>query len=273
MPNLQDPAKLTDLTPIPRIHRCMLNELRLTCQYAEHGCPEIVMLEHLKAHERACKFKPQWPSDMQMPTTLDDDETQGVASEARSGFFTDEEPNDSNLSDADDHDDHDQTNQELEDGRRVSVEPQDRSNRRLMRLANRSDARQEMTWRSGGDAASPRSDISEEDGQTDRAGVPGKLDVDTSFMNPPSANQAAMAIPCQVDIPSFASGAAEPQHKESIRQVEELERVSTATIEQNARGAGTDSHPSLAAVTGLGRVASALSMSSEHSLETDRSHN
>lgn len=50
-----------NLQPIPRIVRNLLNHLHIHCDFAAGGCSDVVRLEDLANHRKACPFNPEFP--------------------------------------------------------------------------------------------------------------------------------------------------------------------------------------------------------------------
>ena len=53
--------KASQLEPIPRIVRNLLNHLQVRCDYNSSGCQEVVRLEDLAKHSSSCRFNPEFP--------------------------------------------------------------------------------------------------------------------------------------------------------------------------------------------------------------------
>lgn len=53
--------KKSQLQPIPRIVRNLLNHLRIKCDFHHSGCNEIIALEELPVHRANCTFNPEHP--------------------------------------------------------------------------------------------------------------------------------------------------------------------------------------------------------------------
>lgn len=53
--------RASQLQPIPRIVRNLLNHLHIRCDFASGGCQDIVRLEDLANHRSSCPFNPEYP--------------------------------------------------------------------------------------------------------------------------------------------------------------------------------------------------------------------
>ncbi|XP_015786198.1 E3 ubiquitin-protein ligase NRDP1 [Tetranychus urticae] len=51
----------SQLQPIPRIVRNMLNHLSIRCDFIAEGCREVISLEDLSSHKSECKYNPEHP--------------------------------------------------------------------------------------------------------------------------------------------------------------------------------------------------------------------
>ncbi|XP_074597632.1 E3 ubiquitin-protein ligase NRDP1-like [Brevipalpus obovatus] len=51
----------TQLQPVPRIVRNMLNHLQIKCDFVAEGCREVVCLEDLASHRLDCEYNPEHP--------------------------------------------------------------------------------------------------------------------------------------------------------------------------------------------------------------------
>lgn len=53
--------KVSQLQPIPRIVRNLLNHLLIKCDFVTHGCREVISLEELTNHRSICCKNPEFP--------------------------------------------------------------------------------------------------------------------------------------------------------------------------------------------------------------------
>jgi hypothetical protein len=55
----RDSLCLSQLEPVPRIVRNMLNHLQIKCKFEKEGCDKIVNLEDLHTHAKSCIYNPE----------------------------------------------------------------------------------------------------------------------------------------------------------------------------------------------------------------------
>lgn len=57
----RSPLRAFELATTPRILRNLLSRLMISCDFASHGCTEVVKLDQLTAHQEHCTYNPKVP--------------------------------------------------------------------------------------------------------------------------------------------------------------------------------------------------------------------